>query len=68
MPTAAIRIHPEIRMYSIRAAAERSDLSASTLYNYIRAGRLRTVKVGGRRLIPDEALRRLLQIEEAADA
>jgi excisionase family DNA binding protein len=68
MPTAPTRIHPEIRMYSIRGAAERSDLARSTLYNFIKSGRLKTVKIGGRRLIPDEALRRLLQIEEPPGA
>jgi excisionase family DNA binding protein len=68
MPTAPARIHPEIRMYSINAASEKSDLARSTLYNFIKSGRLKTVKVGGRRLIPDEALRRLLKIEEVGDA
>jgi excisionase family DNA binding protein len=63
MQTAPARIHPEIRMYSVRDAAKRSDLSNSTLYNFIKSGRLKTVKVGGRRLIPDESLRRLLQID-----
>jgi excisionase family DNA binding protein len=68
MPITPARIHPEIRMHSINGAAERSDLARSTLYNFIKSGRLKTVKVGSRRLIPDEALRRLLQIEDPTDA
>lgn len=60
MPTAPARIRPEIRMYSISDAAERSDLSASTLYNFIKSGRLKTVIIGARRLVPDKSLRRLL--------
>jgi len=63
MQTAPARIHPEIRMHSISAAAEKSDLGKSTLYNFIKSGRLKSIKVGGRRLIPDEELRRLLQID-----
>jgi excisionase family DNA binding protein len=66
MPTALPRIHPEIRMYSISAAAEKSNLGRTTLYNFIKSGHLKTVKIGSRRLVPDESLRRLLQIEEHA--
>ncbi len=68
MPTAPARIHPEICMHSVNGAVEKSNLSHSTLYNYIKSGKLKTVKIGGRRLIPDEALRKLLKIEESADA
>ncbi len=68
MPTVPSRIHPEIRMYSINDAAERSDLARSTLYNFIKSGRLKTVKVeGAGDLIADAALRKLLQIEESTD-
>jgi excisionase family DNA binding protein len=58
----------EIKMHRIDGAAEKSGLSRSTLYNHIRSGALESVKIGGARLIPDSALRRLLQIEEPADA
>ena len=37
-----------------------SGLSRSTLYELIKNGRLRAVKVAGRRLIPREALEALL--------
>jgi excisionase family DNA binding protein len=65
MPNVITPPRPGIRMYSVRAASEQSDLSRSTLYNFIKDGRLKTVKVGGRRLIPDSALRDLLQIGES---
>ena len=46
------------RAYQVNEAACR--LSRSTLYKLIAAGTLRSVKVGGRRLIPVEALEALL--------
>jgi predicted DNA-binding transcriptional regulator AlpA len=59
---------PEIKMHRIAGASEKSGLSRSTLYNRIRDGSLRTVKVCGARLIPDESLRKLLKIEEPGEA
>jgi hypothetical protein len=50
----------DIQMHRIDDASAISRLSRSTL----KAGRLKSVKVGGRRLIPDSALRELLQVEE----
>jgi excisionase family DNA binding protein len=41
-----------------------SGLSRSTLYELIKSGRLRAVKVAGRRLIPREALEALLLGDE----
>ncbi|MFF0746572.1 excisionase family DNA-binding protein [Streptomyces sp. NPDC004111] len=46
--------------YSIPEAAEASSLSRSMLFDLIRAGELDSVKVRGRRLIPAEALHRLV--------
>jgi excisionase family DNA binding protein len=56
----------DIKMHRIDDASAISSLSRSTLYDHIRHGRLKSIKVGGRRLIPDSALRELLQIEELA--
>lgn len=47
--------------YSIRQACRVSSLSRTTLYGHIAAGRLRAVRVGGRTVIPAEALRSLLK-------
>jgi excisionase family DNA binding protein len=52
------------QMHRIDDAVEISRLGRSTLYTYIKSGRLKSVRIGGRRLIPDSALRELLQIEE----
>lgn len=49
--------------YSIREACAASSLGRSTLYNHIAAGRLRVVRVGGRTIIPAEALHALLHGE-----
>jgi excisionase family DNA binding protein len=48
------------RAYQIDEAAAAYRLSRSTLYKLIAAGALRSVKVGGRRLIPVEAIEALL--------
>lgn len=50
--------------YSIREACEATSIGKTTLYGHIAAGRLRTVRVGGRTIIPAEALRSLLQMDE----
>ena len=46
--------------YSIREACQASSLGRTTLYNHIAAGRLRAVRVGGRTVIPAEALHTLI--------
>lgn len=46
--------------YSIREACRASSLGRTTLYNHISAGRLRAVRVGGRTIIPAEALNALI--------
>ncbi|SNT22855.1 DNA binding domain-containing protein, excisionase family [Sphingomonas laterariae] len=46
--------------YSIREACLASSLGRTTLYNHISAGRLRAVRVGGRTIIPAEALHALI--------
>jgi excisionase family DNA binding protein len=46
--------------YSIREACRVSSLGRTTLYNHIAAGRLRAVRVGGRTIIPAEALHALI--------
>lgn len=50
--------------YSIREACDATSIGKTTLYSHIAAGRLRTVRVGGRTIIPAEALRSLLKLEE----
>jgi excisionase family DNA binding protein len=53
---------PELqrRVLSIREAQHVTDLSQATIYRLIVAGKLTTVKVGARRLIPIEAIEALL--------
>ena len=48
------------RAYRLNEAVATYRLSRSTLYKLIAAGKLRTAKVGGRRLIPRDALEALL--------
>jgi predicted site-specific integrase-resolvase len=44
MATAPISLCPYIKMYSVKRASEQSDLARSTLYNFIREGKLKTVE------------------------
>jgi excisionase family DNA binding protein len=44
------------RLLSVREAADALGIARSTLYTEIGAGRLRSVKVGRRRLVPASAL------------
>jgi Helix-turn-helix domain len=54
--------------YRVNDAALISGLCRSQLYNLMRDGRLPFVEVGKIRMITDAALRKLLKIEESADA
>lgn len=47
------------RAFRVKEAAAAYGLSRSTLYKLANEGRLRTVKIGGRRLIPRDALEAL---------
>lgn len=51
--------------YSIAEAARRSSLSPATIYRRIADGSVRSVKNGGRRLIPHDALKALILGEAA---
>ncbi|WP_278262733.1 helix-turn-helix domain-containing protein [Nocardia sp. AG03] len=44
------------RMYAVPVAAELLGISRATLYVLIRDGAVRSVKVGGRRLISSDAI------------
>lgn len=50
--------------YSIKEACELTTLSRSSIYNHISAKRLKVVHVGGRTIIPADALHALLSNKE----
>jgi excisionase family DNA binding protein len=50
----------EKRAYRINEAVATYRLSRSTLYKLIAAGKLRSIKIGGRRLVPRDSLESLL--------
>jgi len=52
---------PAPRNLSIPEAAVLLGVSRSTIYNRLRTGELRSVRIGRRRLIPSEELERLRQ-------
>lgn len=49
-----------VRLLSIGQAAERLGIARSTTYALIGSGLLRSVKVGRRRLVPEDALAELV--------
>jgi excisionase family DNA binding protein len=51
--------------YHLNEAARLSRLSRASLYKLLASGELKSIKVAGRRLIPADALRSLLQPEVA---
>lgn len=51
------------RAYGIKAYCKAYGLSRSTVYNLFAAGKLRSVRIGGRRLIPADDAEALLQGE-----
>lgn len=49
--------------YSIREACEATSLGRTTVFSYIRSGRIKVRRIGGRTLIPAESLRALIEGE-----
>lgn len=52
--------------YSVQELAVMTGLGTTTIYQLIAAGRLRTVKVGRRRIVPADSIRDLIDGAEAA--
>jgi len=50
-----------LRMTSVKKAAEIIGVSVTTIWNWIASGRLKAVKVGGRRLIAIREVSRVLE-------
>jgi excisionase family DNA binding protein len=48
--------------YSLAEAEAASGISRSSLYNLIAAGKLKTIQLGRRRLVPREELERLCSL------
>ncbi len=62
-----VPLPPDVALsYRINDAAAVSGLSRSTLYNLIAEKKLRSIVVAGRRLIPADALRDLIEGATAA--
>jgi predicted DNA-binding transcriptional regulator AlpA len=53
---------PKRRGYSVQHTSVVTDLSRSSIYRLIAAGRLKTVKVGARRIILDTSIDALLDV------
>ncbi|MGX1502717.1 UNVERIFIED_CONTAM: excisionase family DNA binding protein [Streptomyces graminofaciens] len=70
MDTAPAASTPQRRLHRVEAAAEALGVKRSTAYDEIRLGRLRTVRIGRRRLIPTEYIDAYVELlkSEAAQA
>jgi excisionase family DNA binding protein len=51
----------ELKLFSITESAERAGVARDTFYRWCRAGRVRTVRMGDRVMIPTRELRRILE-------
>ena len=56
---------PAKRLLSVREFGATYSLSHATIYNLMKAGKLRTVKVLGKRLVPVDEGERLLKGQDA---
>jgi excisionase family DNA binding protein len=57
------------KLYSVQAAAEKlGGLSKWTIYAYLSSGKLKRTKVGGRTMIRESELMRLIHDETPAEA
>jgi excisionase family DNA binding protein len=54
------KIEPSRRGLSVREASQKGGWSRATTYRLINVGKLKSVKILGRRIIPDEAVDALL--------
>lgn len=51
--------------YSVKEAAQVVSTSQPTIYNWIKEGKLRVTKIGGRTFVPASSLRALIEGEAA---
>jgi excisionase family DNA binding protein len=51
----------DLKLFSISESAERAGVAADTFYKWARAGRVKTVRLGDRVMIPIAELRRILE-------
>lgn len=58
----ALMVVPERRLHSVEEAAELLNVGRSTAFEEIRLGRLRTVRVGRRRLVPTEYVEEYVEL------
>jgi excisionase family DNA binding protein len=54
----ALRTKP--RLFSIKEVVFELGISRTSLYELIKGGKLETIKIGRRRLVPTEAIERLI--------
>lgn len=55
------------RLLSVKNAMERLNIGRSTVFAELASGRLRSVKVGRRRLVPESAIAEFIEALEAAE-
>ena len=53
----------DIKIYSMREVSEILKVTERTLYNYIKEGRVKVQKIGGKWIITEENLRKFIKAE-----
>jgi len=51
--------------YRVREFCDRIRISPSTFWKYVRAGKIRVIRIGGRTLVPANEVQRILRGEVA---
>lgn len=54
----------DIKVYTLEEVTELLHTTRRTLYRYIKSGKLKAVKIGGRWKVTDEALKDFLQMSK----
>ncbi len=53
----------DIKVYSLKEASKILGVTERTLYNYIKAGRIKVQKIGGKWIITEENLKKFIKGE-----
>lgn len=53
----------DIKVYSLKEASNILGVTERTLYNYIKAGRMKVQKIGGKWIITEENLKKFIKGE-----
>lgn len=65
-PSASLAARPEPLAYRIQDACYMLGIGRTSLYELVKAGELKLIKIAGRTLVPRSEIERLTRVEDAA--